>query len=71
MPKGDIVIVFDCGATNVRATQSIVKEKYLLLNHILIILEPIHSTLHTEYGMLMRYGIKCAGHQKKLSAGLM
>ena len=51
MPKGDIVIVFDCGATNVRVIainskgEIIASESYQTTHSL------IHSILLTGYGM--------------------
>ena len=51
MPEADIIIVFDCGATNVRAVPSTERVKLLHPNHIPIIHGQIHTTLLTGSGM--------------------
>ena len=67
MQKGDIVIVFDCGATNVRVIAINSKGEILASESYPIIHNPILYILLTGYGMLMRSGIRCAEHQKKSS----
>jgi len=65
MPTGNIAIVFDCGATNVRVIAVNDKGDILASESYATIRSPILFILPIGSGMQMRSGIKCAWPAKK------